>query len=108
MRNAFTIYSSELLQSSDSSEPNEAQFYESLPFDFNPVDNLRSSGGSEVEHFAKWVHPAPFVYRQIRQKFRVSDVEFLLATCSESLIRELLLLGKSEALFFITADESIS
>lgn len=97
-------YTSELLQSSDSSEPNEADFSESLAFDFNPVDDVRSSG-AEVNHFAKWVHPAPFVYRQIRQKFKVPEEEFLEATCSESRIRELPTPGKSGALFYITDDE---
>jgi len=99
-------YTSELLQSSDSSDPNEADFYESLAFDFNPVDDFRSNSHStEVNHFAKWVHPAPFVYRQIRDKFKVPEEEFLEATCSESRIRELPTPGKSGALFYITDDE---
>lgn len=97
-------YTSELLQSSDSSEPNNDDFCESLAFDFNPVDDVRGST-AEVNHFAKWVHPAPFVYRQIRHKFRVPEEEFLEATCSESRIRELPTPGKSGALFYITNDE---
>ncbi len=51
------------------------------------------------------MHPAPFVYRQIRQKFKVPEDEFLEATCSESRIRELPTPGKSGALFYITDDE---
>lgn len=97
-------YTSELLQSSDGSEPTAADFRESLAFDFNPVDDFRN-GSTESHHFAKWVHPAPFVYRQVRQKFKVPEDEFLEATCSESRIRELPTPGKSGALFYITDDE---
>lgn len=95
-------HTSELLQTTKSQEPDEADFRESLVFDFNPVEEHRSA----VNAFAKWEHPAPFIYRLIREKFNVNEEGFLAATCSESRVRELPTPGKSGALFYITDDES--
>lgn len=96
-------YTSELLDDSDGVEPTQKDYAESLAFDFNPVDEHHSV--FDVNKFAKWVHPAPFVYRLVRQKFGVSEHDFLDSTCSESRVRELPTPGKSGALFYITDDE---
>lgn len=97
-------YTSELLEDASGAEPTERDYRESLAFDFNPVDDAHSV--FDVNKFAKWVHPAPFVYRLIREKFGVSENDFLEATCSESRVRELPTPGKSGALFYITDDEN--
>lgn len=98
-------YTSELLEDSTGhGGPTAKDFEESLAFDFNPVDDHRSV--FDVNRFAKWVHPAPFVYRMIREKFGVSESDFIEATCSESRVRELPTPGKSGALFYITDDEN--
>lgn len=96
-------YTSELLEDADGTEPTAKDYEESLAFDFNPVDDRSVF---EVNKFAKWVHPAPFVYKRIRDKFGVSEKDFLEATCSESRVRELPTPGKSGALFYITDDEN--
>lgn len=96
-------YTSELLEDSDGGEPTQKDYTESLAFDFNPVDEHRSV--FDVNKYAKWAHPAPFVYRLIRKKFGLSEEEFLDSTCSESRVRELPTPGKSGALFYITDDE---
>jgi hypothetical protein len=99
-------YTSDLLQNSEDTEPTVDDFRESLAFDFNPIDDQRSASVFDVNKYAKWVHPAPYVYRRIRAKFGVSEQEFLDATCSESRVRELPTPGKSGALFYITDDEN--
>lgn len=99
-------YSSELLKDSDDVEPTEADFRESLAFDFNPIDDQRSSSVFDVNKYAKWIHPAPFVYRRIRAKFGISEADFLEATCGESRVRELPTPGKSGQIFYITDDEN--
>ena len=95
-------HTSELLESTSGQDPVDADFRESLIFDFNPVEEHRSA----VNTFAKWEHPAPFIYRLIREKFRIDEDEYLAATCSESRVRELPTPGKSGALFYITDDEN--
>lgn len=97
-------YTSELLEDAAVAEPTAEDYEESLAFDFNPVDDTRSV--FDVNRFANWVHPAPFVYRLIREKFGITESEFLEATCSESRVRELPTPGKSGALFYITDDEN--
>lgn len=99
-------YTSDLLHNSDNAEPTAADFRESLAFDFNPIDDQRSASVFDVNKYAKWVHPAPYVYRRIRAKFGVEEQGFLDATCSESRVRELPTPGKSGALFYITDDEN--
>lgn len=99
-------YTSELLQSSEVTEPTPQDFRESLAFDFDPAGDQQKSSMFAINKFAKWVHPAPFVYRLIRTKFGVSEEKFLEATCSESRVRELPTPGKSGALFYITEDEN--
>lgn len=96
-------YTSELLEDANGTEPTAKDYEESLAFDFNPVEEQRSA--FEVNKFAKWVHPAPFVYKAIRRRFGVSEKDFLDATCGESRVRELPTPGKSGALFYITEDE---
>jgi hypothetical protein len=98
-------YSSELLKNSDEVEPTPADFRESLAFDFNPVDDQRSSSVFDVNSYAKWVHPAPFAYRRIRAKFGIGEAAFLEAVCGESRLRELPTPGKSGQIFYITEDE---
>lgn len=97
-------YTSELLEDASNTEPTAKDYEESLAFDFNPVDDQRSM--FEVNKFAKWVHPAPFVYKAIRRRFGISEADFLEATCAESRVRELPTPGKSGALFYITDDEN--
>jgi Phosphatidylinositol-4-phosphate 5-Kinase len=99
-------YSSELLKDSEDVEPTPADFRESLAFDFNPVNDQRSSSVFDVNKYAKWVHPAPFVYRRIRAKFGIPEQDFLDATCGESRVRELPTPGKSGQIFYITDDEN--
>lgn len=96
-------YTSELLEDANGTDPTPKDYEESLAFDFNPVDEQRAA--FEVNKFAKWVHPAPFVYKAIRKRFGVLEKDFLDATCSESRVRELPTPGKSGALFYITDDE---
>lgn len=96
-------YTSELLDDSHARIPSKKDYEESLAFDFNPVADRSVF---EVNKFAKWVHPAPFVYKLVRQKFGISEKDFLDATCSESRVRELPTPGKSGALFYITEDEN--
>lgn len=97
-------YTSELLEDANGGEPTDKDYEESLAFDFNPVDDTKSI--FDVNKFAKWVHPAPFVYRRIRQRFNIPEEDFLDSTCSESRVRELPTPGKSGALFYITDDEN--
>lgn len=96
-------YTSELLEDANGTDPTPKDYEESLAFDFNPVDEQRTA--FEVNKFAKWVHPAPFVYKALRRRFGVSEKDFLDATCDESRVRELPTPGKSGALFYITDDE---
>lgn len=95
-------YTSELLEDAGESEATKKDYEESLAFDFNPVDER---AGFEISKFSKWVHPAPYIYKLIREKFNVGEHEFLEAICSESRVRELPTPGKSGALFYITDDE---
>lgn len=96
-------YTTELLEGANESQPTKKDYQESLAFDFNPNDE---QGSAFETKFAKWVHPAPFVYKAIRRRFNVNETEFLEAICSESRIRELPTPGKSGALFYITDDEN--
>lgn len=96
-------YTTELLEDANGSEPTRKDYEESLAFDFNPNDE---QGPVFEAKFAKWVHPAPFVYKAIRRRFNVSEADFLEAICMESRIRELPTPGKSGALFYITDDEN--
>lgn len=96
-------YTSELLEDAGVGEPTDKDYHESLAFDFNPVEG--ADNVYDVNRLAKWVHPAPFVYRRIRDRFGVSEDDFLDATCRESRVRELPTPGRSGALFYITEDE---
>ncbi|CAN8067162.1 unnamed protein product [Agarophyton chilense] len=95
-------FTSELLDDATDSEPTPEDYEESLAFDFNPNDDRSSI---ELNSFARWVHPAPYVYKLVRQRFGVEENDFLDSTCAESRVRELPTPGKSGALFYITDDE---
>lgn len=97
-------YTSELLDDANDTDPIEKDYEENTIFDFVPDDEQRTL--FDVNRFTKWVHPAPFVFRKIRQIFTVSEEDFLDSTCSESRVRELPTPGKSGALFYITDDEN--
>mmetsp|Transcript_4009 Transcript_4009/g.12033 ORF Transcript_4009/g.12033 Transcript_4009/m.12033 type:complete len:603 (+) Transcript_4009:284-2092(+) len=52
-----------------------------------------------------WGHHAPVLYKQIRERFGISDRIFIESVAAESKIRELPTPGKSGALFYVTEDE---
>lgn len=95
-------YTSELLDDASDGEPAPDDYDESLAFDFNPNEDRAAV---EVNTFAKWVHPAPYVYKLIRHRFGIEEADFLDSTCSVSRVRELPTPGRSGALFYITDDE---
>lgn len=96
-------YTAEILESKNEIEPNDRDFAEKLSFDFNPDDG--QTGGFQSK-LAKWVHPAPRVFKAIRRKFNISEIDFLHTMCSGTHVRELPTPGKSGALFYITDDEN--
>ncbi|KAI0562070.1 Phosphatidylinositol-4-phosphate 5-kinase [Gracilaria domingensis] len=95
-------FTSELLDDATDCEPTPEDYLESLAFDFNPNEDRASI---ELNTFARWLHPAPYVYKLIRKRFGVEENDFLDSTCAESRVRELPTPGRSGALFYITDDE---
>mmetsp|Transcript_35969 Transcript_35969/g.143807 ORF Transcript_35969/g.143807 Transcript_35969/m.143807 type:complete len:569 (-) Transcript_35969:2244-3950(-) len=64
-----------------------------------------ASGGETEVSRTTWAHHAPYLYKEIRETFGISDGEFLGSVSSEAKIRELPTPGRSGALFYITEDE---
>jgi len=64
-----------------------------------------ASGGETEVPRTTWAHHAPYLYKEIRETFGISDGEFLDSVSSEAKIRELPTPGRSGALFYITEDE---
>lgn len=75
------------------------------------VLELQATAGAVQNHEhgeatrTSWIHHAPVLYKKIRERFGITDRDFIESVAAESKIRELPTPGKSGALFYITDDE---